>query len=185
MAPENISSLEVPPETVDLVPEGRTFGWGSLVRAIARVPLPIRAKQLFGTIGVAALLALVAVLGLVALGQSNSRGAELRKLQQQAVYEQLLLTDATQLKEAIDTRLVRESAAYDNGAYTATWVLSGYDHTIGAVANRLCLDAGFPDPPTGPLPPPTAEACLFHESTRHEPLTLRAVSPSLYTILGG
>ncbi len=76
---------------------GRTFGWAALVRAVARVPLPIRAKQLFGTLAVAALLALVAVLGLVALGQSNSRGTELRRLQQQGVYEQLLLTDATQL----------------------------------------------------------------------------------------
>ena len=51
--------------------------------AVARVPLPIRAKQLFGSFAVAALLALVAVLGLVALGQSNSRGTELRRLQQQ------------------------------------------------------------------------------------------------------
>src|SRR5206468_2843083 len=75
------------------------------VVALTRVPLPIRAKQLFGTFAVAALLALVAVLGLVALGQSNSRGTELRRLQQQGVYEQLLLTDATQLKELLDVRL--------------------------------------------------------------------------------
>src|SRR5512133_2545002 len=106
-AQENIPSVEVPPETVDVAPEGRTFGWASLVRAVARVPLPIRAKQLFGTFAVAALLALVAVLGLVALGQSNSRGTELRRLQQQGGYEQLLLTDATQLKQVIDLRLGR------------------------------------------------------------------------------
>src|SRR5439155_22464253 len=78
-----------------------------LVRAVARVPLPIRAKQLFGSLVVAALLALVAVLGLVALGQSNSRGTELRRLQQQGGYEQLLLTDATQLKLLLDFRLAR------------------------------------------------------------------------------
>ena len=78
-----------------------------LVRAVARIPLPIRAKQLFGTFAVAALLALVAVLGLVALGQSNSRGTELRRLQQQGGYEQLLLTDATQLKLLLDFRLAR------------------------------------------------------------------------------
>ena len=47
------------------------------------------------------------VLGLVALGQSNSRGTELRRLQQQGGYEQLLLTDATQLKQLIDLRLGR------------------------------------------------------------------------------
>src|SRR6476620_4222489 len=100
--------MEVAPEAVDAAPEKRTSRWGSdnpLVRAVARVPLPIRAKQLFGTLVVAALMALVAVLGLVALGQSNSRGTELRKLQQQGVYEQLLLTDATQLRQLLDVRL--------------------------------------------------------------------------------
>src|SRR5919198_6694835 len=94
--------------SVGVAPEERSLGRVSdnpLARTVARVPLPIRAKQLFGSLAVAALLALVAVLGLVALGQSNSRGAELRRLQQRAVYEQLLLTDATQLKEAIDNRL--------------------------------------------------------------------------------
>src|SRR5436305_5507172 len=110
MARENISSMEVAPETIDAASEERTFRWGSdnpLVRAVARVPLPIRAKQLFGTFAVAALLALVALLGLVALGQSNSRGTELRTLQQQGAYEQLLLTDATQLKQLLDLRLGR------------------------------------------------------------------------------
>jgi hypothetical protein len=94
-AQENIPSLEAAPEPVDVAQRQRTFGWASLVHVVARVPVSIRAKQLVGTLAVAALLALVAILGLVALGQSNSRGAELRRLQQQGVYEQLLLTDAT------------------------------------------------------------------------------------------
>src|SRR5881392_4201464 len=105
MAQESISSVEVPPEPAAIGREGRTSGWSSLVRRVAGIPLPIRAKQLFGTFAVAALLALVAVLGLVALGQSNSRGTELRTLQRQGGYEQLLLTDATQLKELLDFRL--------------------------------------------------------------------------------
>src|SRR5437667_4361949 len=108
MARENISLMEVAPETADVAPQGRSVRWGSdnpLARAVARLPLPIRAKQLFGSFAVAALLALVAVLGLVALGQSNSRGTELRRLQQQGGYEQLLLTDATQLKLLLDFRL--------------------------------------------------------------------------------
>src|SRR6516225_12323895 len=105
MAGESIPSMEFAPEPE--VARERTLGWASLVRVVARVPLPIRAKQLFGSLVVAALLALVAVLGLVALGQSNSRGTELRKLQQQNGYEQLLLTDATQLKQVIDLRLGR------------------------------------------------------------------------------
>src|SRR6516225_9554247 len=103
MAGESIPSMEFAPEPE--VARERTLGWASLVRVVARVPLPIRAKQLFGSFAVAALLALVAVLGLVALGQSNSRGAELRRLQQQGGYEQLLLTDATQLKQLLDFRL--------------------------------------------------------------------------------
>src|SRR5262245_55840308 len=93
------------PEPIDVARRERTFGWAALVRVVARVPLPIRAKQLFGSLAVAALLALVAVLGLVALGQSNSRGTELRRLQQRGVYEQLLLTDATQLKQLLDYRI--------------------------------------------------------------------------------
>src|SRR5262249_40562214 len=100
--------MEAARQPVDVVPEERTFRWRSdnpLVRAFARVPLPLGAKQVFGSFAVATLLALVAVLGLVALGQSNSRGTELRRLQQQGAYEQLLLTDATQLKLAIDFRL--------------------------------------------------------------------------------
>jgi signal transduction histidine kinase len=166
--------------TAGVAPEERTARWRSenpLVRGVARIPLPIQAKQLFGAFAVAALLALVAVLGLVALGQSNSRGTELRRLQTQGGYEQLLLAQATQLKDAIDTRLSRESAAYDNGAYTATWVLSAYDRTIADVADRLCLEAGFKAIPPGP--PPHAGACQFRESTPREPLTLRAVAPSL------
>src|SRR5437762_7872223 len=107
MAQESISSVEVPPEPAAIGREGRTSGWSSLVRRVAGIPLPIRAKQLFGSFAVGALLALVAVLGLVALGQSNSRGTELRRLQQQGGYEQLLLTDATQLKLLLDFRLAR------------------------------------------------------------------------------
>ena len=143
-----------------------------LVRAVARVPLPIRAKQLFGSFAVAALLALVAVLGLVALGQSNSRGKQLRRLQQQAVYEQLLLTDATQLQQVIERRLSyfteplpSESpspAAYDRG------FLSALDQQIGNEFTRLCVDT-------------RAAECLSNPGVAplHLPLTLEAVAPSL------
>ncbi len=176
-------------------PEERTFGWASLVRVVARVPLPIRAKQLFGTVAVAALLALVAVLGLVALGQSNSRGTELRKLQQQGVYEQLLLTDATQLKQLLDTRLGPGSnerpmrsdepdlAAFDAASYQRGY-LSAEDQHIGREFTRLCLDAGAGA---------EASQCLaFHQNGAGAfgaqstlPLTLRAVAPSLYRMFEG
>src|SRR6266536_4728642 len=153
MARESIPSMEVAPEPIDVARRERAFGWASLVRVVARVPLPIRAKQLFGSVAVAALLALVAVLGLVALGQSNSRGTELRRLQQQGGYEQLLLTDATQLKQVIDLRLGRfyrlndrplpsetpSPASYQRG------FLSALDQQIGNEVDRLCLDAGAGD----------------------------------------
>ena len=182
-AQENIPSLEVPPETVDVAPEGRTFGWASLVRVVARVPLPIRAKQLFGTFAVAAMLALVAVLGLVALGQSNSRGTELRRLQQQGVYEQLLLTDATQLKESLDWRIGPGSnerpsrsdepdlRTFDPASYQRGY-LSAEDQRIGGEFTRFCLDAGAGV---------EAAHCLIDNLTlAHLPLTLHAVAPSLY-----
>jgi signal transduction histidine kinase len=152
-----------------------------LVRAVARVPLPIRAKQLFGTFAVAALLALVAVLGLVALGQSNSRGTELRRLQQQGGYEQLLQTDATQLKQVIDLRLGRlynlnnrlspseepDLPAFDPDSYQRGF-LSALDQQIGNEFARLCIDAGV-----------RTNCRQSWQRPPHLPLTLHSVAPSL------
>jgi len=178
MAQENSSSLDVPPETVGVPRRERTFGWAPLVRVVARVPLPIRAKQLFGSVAVAALLGLVAVLGLVALGQSNSRGTELRRLQQQRGYEQLLQTDATQLKQLIDLRLNRLYKLNDRPSRSETpsptsyqrGFLSALDQQIGNEFDRLCLDAG-----AGP-----GWCDLPSRRRPHLPLTLHAVAPSLY-----
>ncbi len=171
--------MALAPERIDVPRRQRAFGWASLVGAVARVPLPIRAKQLFGSLAVAALLALVAVLGLVALGQSNSRGAELRRLQQQGVYEQLLLTDATQLKQLLDYRLgpgsnERPSRSdepdlpnFDGASYQRGY-LSVEDQQIGNEFDRLCLDAGAGDCLELRVAPPP-----------HLPLTLQTVAPSL------
>jgi signal transduction histidine kinase len=157
------------------------------------VPLPIRTKQLAGSLVVAALLALVAVLGLLALGQSNSRGTELRRLQQQGGYEQLLLTDATQLKQLLalrssgwrqlndrpsrsDAKAANIPGLY-NPAFYQRGFLSALDQQIGNEFNQLCLDAGIapslvpgrPGCPVGfPMP-----------AIPHLPLTLQAVAPSL------
>ena len=75
-----------------------------VVRAIGRVPWPLGGKLLAGFAVVAALLALVAVLGLVSLSQSNSRGARLRSLQQTAAYAQLLVGDVNQLNALVGQR---------------------------------------------------------------------------------
>src|SRR5712691_1622311 len=188
MARESIPSMEVAPEPIDVARRERTFGWASLVGVVARVPLPIRAKQLFGTFAVAALLALVAVLGLVALGQSNSRGTELRRLQQQGGYEQLLLTDATQLKLLLDFRLARHPEerplrseepdlhpGFDPASYQRGF-LSALDQQIGNEATRLCLDAGSWPEESGS---PDCTNCTFAQFAPHLPLTLEAVAPSL------
>jgi signal transduction histidine kinase len=173
-----------PPEPTEVAREKHAFGWASLVRVAARVPVPIRAKLLAGSLAVAALLALGAVLGLVALGQSNSRGTELRRLQQQGGYEQLLLTDATHLKQTIDLRLGR---LYNlNDRPRPSWVptiphfntdayqlgfLSALDQQIGNEAARLCVDAGawkvIGYCRQSWQPPP------------HLPLSLHSVAPSL------
>src|SRR5262249_31467970 len=154
-----------------------------LVGAVARVPLPIRAKQLIGTFAVAALLALVAVLGLVALGQSNSRGTELRRLQQQGGYEQLLLTDATQLQQLIDVRLLPPDVLnntpsrsdepdlpnFDPASYQRGF-LSALDQQIGNEFARLCIDAGV-----------RTNCRQSWQRPTHLPLTLHSVAPSLST----
>jgi hypothetical protein len=92
--------MEVAPEVVEDGPERRAgrFGWAAdnpLVRAIARVRAPLAAKLLVGFALVAALLALLAGLGLVSLGQSNTRGRQLLNLQGLTAYKQLLVTDGT------------------------------------------------------------------------------------------
>jgi signal transduction histidine kinase len=100
--------MEIAPEAVE-VPQAaprRSF-WSAdnrVVRAIGRLPLPLGAKLLIGFTLVAGLLALVAALGLIALGQSNSRGKQLKKLQQTAAYARLLAGDAAQLNGLVGIR---------------------------------------------------------------------------------
>ena len=119
-------------------PRRRRLGWGSdnpLVRAVGRVRLPLGAKLLIGFAVVGALLAVGYVLGVVALGQSNSRGEQLRTLQRRAVYVQLVLTDAMQLQRAIEFRINSPGSTKQFG--------SGLDQTITNDMNQLCIDSGL------------------------------------------
>ncbi|MGB2874116.1 MAG: HAMP domain-containing sensor histidine kinase [Gaiellaceae bacterium] len=156
------------------------FRWRSdnpLVRAVARVPLPIRAKQLFGSLAVAALLALVAVLGLVALGQSNSRGTELRRLQEEGVYEQLLLGETTQLKTTIGYRLRPGLTPPGTSAPLPDSFYAALGNLIDGEWNRLCLDAGMR--PLLVERDPVPGECFPGWPGPHLPLTLHGVAPSL------
>jgi signal transduction histidine kinase len=121
------------------VPAKRTrLSWSTdnrFVRAVARLPLPLGAKLIAGFLIIGALLALVATLGLIALGRSNTRGEQLRHLQRRAVYVQLVLTDATQLQKTIEYRMNAPGSSKRFG--------SGLDQAIGNDMNQLCIDSGF------------------------------------------
>ena len=88
--------MDIAHEPVEAKPEPRPrrrFGRAAdnpLVGAVARVRLPLGAKLLAGFAVVGVLLVAGYVLGLSALGQSNARGEQLRRLQQKAVYYQLV-----------------------------------------------------------------------------------------------
>ena len=78
-----------------------TFGWlaeNPLVRAVGRAPATVRTKLLVGFAGIAALLVLVGVLGLLALSRSNSRVERLGTLQERAAVYQGLQSDVGQFQ---------------------------------------------------------------------------------------
>src|SRR3954470_16231779 len=71
---------------------------GLIVGAVARAPVSVRTKLLVGFITIAALLVVVGVLGLVALGKSNARVAQLGTLQKNAAAYKGLESDVDQIK---------------------------------------------------------------------------------------
>jgi signal transduction histidine kinase len=98
--------MDVAQETVQ-VPPRRRPRWSTdnpLVRAIGRIRLPLGAKLIGGFTLIAALLAVAIGLGLLALGDSNSRGKTLLSLQKETALEQLLLTDADNLAKLLGNR---------------------------------------------------------------------------------
>jgi signal transduction histidine kinase len=125
---------EIAQEPVEGGRETQRSSDNPLVRAVARVPLPLGAKLLIGFAVVGTLLAVGYTLGVVALGQSNSRGEHLLRLQRRAVYLQVVLTDATRLKSAIEYRL--------NAPGKPTFG-SGLDQAIGNDMQQLCIDSGL------------------------------------------
>jgi signal transduction histidine kinase len=137
---------------------------------VGRIPLRLRAKLLVSFAVVGVLLALVAVLGLVALGQSNSRGTELRNLQRQAIFEQILLTDALRLEQRFkETPTIQNPQPdwHDPGALRAYF--GGWLGAIGVDFDTLCVDAG------------DISKCSGYQ--KDQPLTLRDLEPSLWRSL--
>jgi signal transduction histidine kinase len=126
--------MEIAQKPTEAAPKAQRSSDNPLVRAVARVPLPLGAKLLIGFAVVGALLAVGYTLGVVALGQSNSRGEQLLRLQRRAVYLQVVLTDAIQLRKAIEYRV---------NAGSGRTFGSGLDQAIGNDMQQLCIDSGL------------------------------------------
>src|SRR5690349_6891771 len=72
-----------------------------LVRTVARIPAKLRTKLLAAFLAIAALLVLVAVLGVRVLGQSNARSEGLQVLQKHARGYVALNTQATTVRDIL------------------------------------------------------------------------------------
>jgi signal transduction histidine kinase len=88
----------------DVAPEPRSRTDNPLVRAVGRVHLPLGAKLIAGFAIVGALLVVGYVLGLVALGRSNSRSDHMRTLLQVSADAQILVSDTSQLTNLLSQR---------------------------------------------------------------------------------
>jgi len=130
--------MDISHEAVETRPADRRgrFGWvteNPLVRAVGRIPLPLGAKLTAGFAVIAALLVVGYVLGLVALGQSNSRGQQLLFLQRETAYDQLLLIDSNNLGTVVAKRTSQPPTA-------AKSVLSRLDDDVSRAYATLATD---------------------------------------------
>jgi signal transduction histidine kinase len=101
--------MAVGSDTAEPTPISRGRSWfrradSPLVRGVARAPVTVRTKLLVGFAGIAALLVVVGILGLLALGASSSRVQRLGTLQARAADYKGLQTDVEQLKSLLLTR---------------------------------------------------------------------------------
>ena len=97
------------PEAVDAPPARRRTGTlpeieSRIARVVARAPASVRTKLLVSFLVIAALLVLVAVLGLRVLGQANARVARLGTLQARSAQYQALAAYATDLRQVLGAR---------------------------------------------------------------------------------
>ena len=113
-----------------------------LVRAVGRAPVGVRTKLLVAFAGIAALLVVVAVLGLRVLGQSNARVATLGTLQLRAAAYQALQAQAQQLRQLLSIRAAQDPNLSVYVGVPATYVGDGrrwtlVDLTIAAALSQL------------------------------------------------
>src|SRR5213079_580543 len=79
-----------------------------VVRAVGGAPVKLRTKLLVAFAAIAALLVMVAVLGLRVLGQSNARVEKLGTLQLRAATYQSLQTQAQLLRQLLSIRAAQD-----------------------------------------------------------------------------
>src|SRR4051794_4000645 len=124
--------------------EERRSGSGPIVGAVARTPVSVRTKLLVGFVIIAALLVLVGVLGLVALGKSNARVEQLGTLQARAAASKGLESDVSQLGDLVRQRAnVTPDAGQPigRGLEVAPSSYSFLDITISESLTRFLSDA--------------------------------------------
>src|SRR3954465_14052370 len=100
-----------------------------LVKAVARFPAKVRTKLLFGFLCIAALLVLISVLGVRALGQANSRGVGLKALQARAAGYQNLYTEASTFRDIL--------GLCAGGCDIESWLNGG--NSTGLASQNSCL----------------------------------------------
>jgi signal transduction histidine kinase len=137
-----------------------------LVRAVARLPATLRTKVSVAFLAIAALLVLVAFLGVRVLGQSNSRAEQLKTLQTHARGYVALNTQATSVRDILGLCAGgADSSKFVNGGKakpgsSTNRCLRSIDRvvTTAMVDLRNTVHVGFR--------PAADEAALFHAVTR-------------------
>jgi signal transduction histidine kinase len=138
-----------------------------VARAVARVPAKVRTKLLVSFLAIAALLVLVAVLGLRVLGQANGRVEGLGTLQLRATRYESLKTSATDLRQALAVRATGYpgAAAYTGGTPLpvsgSMWVQ--VDHDVANMLSQVELGA---DQALFEFVPPAADERVLRQIRR-------------------
>jgi signal transduction histidine kinase len=117
---------------------------GPLVRAVGRAPVGVRTKLLVSFAGIAALLLVVAALGLRVLGQSNGRVATLGTLQLRAATYQSLQTQAQQMRQLLSIRAAQDPNLTTYVGVPSPDVGSGRRWTLVDVAISAALSQLLP-----------------------------------------
>jgi signal transduction histidine kinase len=132
-----------------------------LVRSVAHVPVRVRTKLLVAFLGIAALLVLVAVLGLRVLAQANARVARLGDLQKRSSRYQVLEAHADDLAQVLGAR---GAGAPGQAGYASSTKLEGGRHwylTDIAVDDTLTqVELALDEPTFDFVPPPADERVL-------------------------